>query len=146
MFPCLGCEPAEIRYIKRGNDYYEKGQYDQAISWYSKIIEMNPRLVAAYNNRGWSYDKKGEYDKAIRDYTEALKILPKFAWGHYNRGLSYYRKGEYDKAFSDYTTGKMLAPASAAAAHKDFNRYVPYRHGPDTENVRDKIIELLKMR
>ncbi|MGZ3589488.1 MAG: tetratricopeptide repeat protein, partial [Thermodesulfobacteriota bacterium] len=34
-------------YIKRGNAYDRKGQYNQAISDYSKALEINPRLAEA---------------------------------------------------------------------------------------------------
>jgi tetratricopeptide (TPR) repeat protein len=33
--------------------YYDKGQYDKAISDYNKAIEINPRFAEAYNLKAW---------------------------------------------------------------------------------------------
>ena len=39
-------------HYNRGCGYYAKGQYDLAISDFTKPIEMNPAYAEAYNNRG----------------------------------------------------------------------------------------------
>ena len=48
--------------------------YDQAISDYSKALEINPKDTAAYNNRGMAYYRKGEYDKAWEDVHKAQSL------------------------------------------------------------------------
>ncbi len=47
-------------YYNRGNAYGKKGQYDKAISDYTKAIEINPSYAKAYYNRGVAYIKEGE--------------------------------------------------------------------------------------
>ncbi len=89
-------------YTLRGVVYFEKGQYDDAISDYTKALEINPRYAVAFNNRGNAYQGKGQYDQAISDYNKALEINPRFALAYYNRGLAYARKGQHDQAISDY--------------------------------------------
>ena len=49
-------------HLFKGDSYGNKGQYDQAISEYTKFIEINPEYAEAYNNRGAVYEKKGQYD------------------------------------------------------------------------------------
>ena len=55
---------AELRdaepYYNRGNVYDEKGQLDQAISDFTKALEINPSYVEAYTNRGFVYLKKSQ--------------------------------------------------------------------------------------
>jgi len=63
-----------ISYYNRGIVYYVKGKYDQAISDYSKALEINPKDTAAYNNRGLYYYRKGEYDKAWEDVRKAQSL------------------------------------------------------------------------
>ena len=60
--------------LYRGNTYFEKGDYDQAISEYSKAIELDPKLAVAYYNRGNAYYKKGEYDYAWTDINKAKSL------------------------------------------------------------------------
>jgi tetratricopeptide (TPR) repeat protein len=58
------------------------GQYDKAISDYTKAIELNPKHADTYYSRGLAYNKMGQYDKAISDYTKAIELNPKHAGAH----------------------------------------------------------------
>ena len=78
----------------RGFTYCEIGQYDQAISDFSKAIEINPRLAHAYNNRGAAYLYKAQYDQAISDLSKAIEIDPRFKHAYNNRGWAYMKKWE----------------------------------------------------
>jgi len=48
--------------------------YDQAISDYSKALEINPKDTAAYNNRAMAYYREGEYDRAWEDVHKAQSL------------------------------------------------------------------------
>jgi len=59
-----------------------KAEHEQAISDYTKAIEINPKSAFAYTDRGLAYKRKGEYDLAISDYTKAIEINSKDAVAH----------------------------------------------------------------
>lgn len=63
-------------YNNRGAALGEKGQYDRAISDFTKAIEISPRYNKAYNNRGIVYRRKGQYDQAVSDFNKAIEINP----------------------------------------------------------------------
>ena len=69
-------------YYNRGLAYAKKGQYDQAISDYTRALEINPRDAGAYKNRGAAYYFKREYEKSWNDVKKAqslgYQIHPKF--------------------------------------------------------------------
>ena len=69
----------------------------------TKRLQLNPKLVQAYNNRGNVHHKRGKIDKAIDDYNKAIQLNPKLVQAYNNRGNAYDRKGEYDLAIKDYT-------------------------------------------
>ena len=122
-------------YYNRGNDHRDKGKYDEAISDYTKALEIDPTLAEAYGNRGTTYGRKGQYDKAISDFTKALEINPKDALAYYNRGLAYYNKGQYGEAISDGTEALKINPRYAAAY---YNRGLAYgRKGQYDDAISD---------
>ncbi|MCG2830821.1 MAG: tetratricopeptide repeat protein, partial [Desulfobacteraceae bacterium] len=59
-------------YNNIGAAYRSKGEYDRAIEYYQKALEIgikklgpeHPNVAGAYNNIGLAYDNKGEYDRA----------------------------------------------------------------------------------
>jgi len=116
---CAASQPTKIEknqaefYFNQGVAWNEKGDYDKAISEYTKAIEINPSLAEAYNNRGLAYAQgKGQYDKAISDCTKAIEINPSLAEAYNNRGLAYAQgKGQYDKAISDCTKAIEINPS-----------------------------------
>ncbi len=117
MVVCLfltGCAERTTDYFYRGGAYYHKDEYDAAIFYLNKAIEINPKDANAYNSRGAAYFKKGEYDRAISNYTKALEINPEYAMAYNNRGNAYNNKGEYERAISDYTKAIEINPRSAA--------------------------------
>ena len=73
-------------YYEQGDEHFKAGNLDQAITDYTRALEINPRYDVAYNNRGIAYRQKGQYDQAISDYNRALKINPRLAEAYYNRG------------------------------------------------------------
>ena len=63
-------------YNNRGNAYFRKGDYDQAILDYDQAIRLDPKNARFYNNRGEAYTRNGDYDRAIADFDRALKLAP----------------------------------------------------------------------
>jgi len=112
-----------VAYNNRGFDYFQTGHYDQAISDFSKAIEINPRLAHAYNNRGAVYLYKSQYDQAISDLSKAIEINPRLAHAYNNRGWAYVKKQQYDQAISDFSKTIEIDPGFVEAY---FHRAVGY--------------------
>ena len=110
-------------YYNRGVAWQKKGDYDRAITDYTKAIELNPNLAMAYVNRGSAYLGKSLYDQVISDCNKAIEINPKFAGAYVNRGHAYLGKGLYDQAISDCNKAIELNPNLAMAYN---NRAISY--------------------
>ena len=89
-------------HYNRGNSYYQKGNYNQAISDYTDAIRHNPSFAKAYDNRGVAYLLMGDYDQAIQNYDEAIRLDPGNALTYNNRGSAYDDRGDRDGAIADY--------------------------------------------
>jgi len=138
-------------YFVQGLDYFQKRDPDQAITYCTKAIEINPDKVAYYYHiRGLSYLDKGNYDQAIVDCTKAIEIDPdKVGDYYYARGLAYSKKQIYDLAIKDFDNAIKINPKYWLAfsdrglayqlngnidqAFSDYNKAIELN--PDSENI-----------
>jgi len=95
-------------YYNIGSAYLQKREFDQAILFFNKSLEINPKYAAAYETRGIICSRREQYDQAIADFNKALEIDPKYAEAYINRGRAYYFKGEYDKSWEDIKKAQDL--------------------------------------
>ncbi len=112
-----------VFYNNRGIDYGEKGEYDLAIKYFTKAIELKRDYAFAYNNRGAVYQSKGEHDLAIEDCNKAIQLKSDYAEPYSNRGSAYRNKGDYDRAIEDYNKAIQLKPNFVQAY---YNRGLAY--------------------
>ena len=88
-------------YQLRGKVKFEKGDYNGAISDYTKAIEINPNYVDAYFNRGISKAELKDYSGAISDYNKAIELDPNDATAYNNRAASKYFANDLKGACED---------------------------------------------
>jgi tetratricopeptide (TPR) repeat protein len=106
---------------KRAWTYINKGQYEEAISDLTRVIEIRFRLRDdlgaswGYKDRGLSYMRKDEYDLAISDFTEAIDINPILYEAYNGRGLAYTHKDRYEEAIADLSKAIGINPKYAQA-------------------------------
>jgi len=110
-------------YSDRARAYYAQGQYDLAITYYTKAIELNTNDAHAYYTRALAYDELGQYDLAITDYTKVIEFYPNHADAYFNRAYDYGELGQYESAIADYTKAIELNPNDSYAY---FNRAHDY--------------------
>ena len=61
--------------LKRiGNGAFKEGNYEKAVTYYSKAIEQRKDSSVLWNNRALSYIHLGLYEKALADFEWALKV------------------------------------------------------------------------
>ena len=89
----------ELFFIQ-GNVAYKKGNYDEAIKFYSEAIEKTPNFADAYNNRGIVKLAQNNLDAAIVDFEKAVSIDNEFILAKYNLGEAYSNTQELDKSLS----------------------------------------------
>ena len=75
-----------------------RGDRAQAAAKYESIIEIAPRLAAAYNNLGALYIEQGQFGKAADVLEKGLKIDPSAASASAMLGIARYHMGEYPEA------------------------------------------------
>jgi tetratricopeptide (TPR) repeat protein len=83
------------------------------INYFTRAIELNPELSAAYEERGMLYYFQEHYTKMIRDFLKVTKLTPDNANGYTMLGLAYLKKDDYDSAVSNLTRAIELKPELA---------------------------------
>ncbi len=98
-----------------------KKEYDKAIGYYKKAIELNPKYAGAYFNMGNAFGNLKEYKKAIEVYKKAIESKPDYAMAYYNMGRVFHMMEKHDRALENYEKAMEIDPkyiwAKANLAH-----------------------------
>jgi len=104
----VAAEGDPLAHFNKGNELFNRGDYDKAIAEYSKAIKARPDLIDAFYNRGLAYYKRGRYEDAIKDLSRVITVDTKDAEVFFHRGLAYLQNKDYDRAIEDYDRALLL--------------------------------------
>lgn len=92
------------RDIRNGVDYNELlPDFQQAVAYYNRAEELDPRLSVVYYNRGVAYYDVKNYAAAIRELQHALELQVKPVYRtQFVLATLYYEQNEYDSAWDYY--------------------------------------------
>jgi hypothetical protein len=102
-------------YFLSGNASFDQGNLSEAISNFTKAIEINPNLAKAYNNRGFAYVTQGNIPQAITDFNKVVELNPQDAGAYCNRGYIYGKQSNFTQAISDFSKAIEIDPNLAKA-------------------------------
>ena len=71
------CQESARILLKKGNQSYEEGKFDQAIGEYEKILDLGIKNFKVFYNLGNAYFRQNQLGKAIANYRRALAIQPR---------------------------------------------------------------------
>lgn len=107
-----GTDPEDANaYNTRGIISAGKGQYETAISSFTRAMQRNPAFADAHFNRGLVYVAIGQLGKAISDFGKAVEIKATFARGYIELGLIHAGMGRNEQAVADFTKAVEIDPA-----------------------------------
>lgn len=106
-----------------GTSYLAPGNYNSAISYFDKVIEITPQAAEAFINRSTAYYGLRDYQRAAQDLDKAIEIDPQSSMAYSNRGNIHRILEEFDHAIQDYDRAIELNPVYSVAY---FGRGVVY--------------------
>lgn len=95
-------EEAE-KYFSDAMECYENKDYEGAINYFTKAIELGANDKVIYSKRGLTYVHLEDYPKAIGDFSTVIKLDANDKSGYADRGFVYLRIKDYPKAIDDFT-------------------------------------------
>lgn len=103
-----------IAMVEQAYVAHRKGNYDEAISGYSKIIQRRGltrrERAIAYLLRGEAKHDAGRLDDAILDFNRSLDQWPGYPQAHFFRGRVYEEQGNLAQAYEDIAQAAEMEP------------------------------------
>lgn len=91
------------------NDEFS-ADYEKAITYFEKMVEIEPESYRALYNLGITYFNLGNLEKALESYNKALEIKPDYKYCYYNIGYLYEVRSDLDKAMEFYEKALNIDP------------------------------------
>jgi tetratricopeptide (TPR) repeat protein len=97
-------------HILKGNEYYYKKKYNNAIQCFDNALEIEPNNTNAWNNKGLALDDLCKHYEAIECYDRALEINTNNANAWNNKGAAIYHLGKYNEAIQCFDKAIEIEP------------------------------------
>ncbi len=126
--------------------YIEMSQYDKALSYIEKALEVDPSYRYAYYNRGIIKYYTGFVLQAVDDFTKAIEMSgDSMPLARYYRAVCYYKAKMFRKAYDDivhliktsnandvvyYTASKIMLDLEPHAAVEYINNAIKMKEDP----------------
>ncbi|PNH03569.1 Heat shock protein STI [Tetrabaena socialis] len=98
----------------KGNAAFSSGNFEEAITYFTQAIEVDPSNHVLYSNRSASHASLKDYGAALEDAQKAadkcIELKPDFAKGYSRKGALQFFMKEWDKAIETYQKGLALEP------------------------------------
>lgn len=99
-----------------GLAYRMNNEYDLALKYFSKVMELNTGHVPTYNEIGLCYMTMGRFEEAIKAFKEALKMDRDNSEILCNLGIVYIQLNELDEAESFFMKSFKKDPGDEVTA------------------------------
>jgi tetratricopeptide (TPR) repeat protein len=126
--PSAKTDPEECKQL--GNTEFKNGQYDKAIVWYTRAIELTESNAtdetAVYLcNRALCHAQTHSYKQVVADCDAALAVNPKFVKAYLRRAQAFESLEKWQKAADDFKKALDL-DSSAPNASQGYHRCLKF--------------------
>jgi tetratricopeptide (TPR) repeat protein len=90
--------------------YFTQENFQKAIEYATKRIELNPKNPVPYIDRGLCYRKLKQYQAAEDEFNKSLEIKPDFFRAFGYRSFLYLELGQYSKSLEDASKSVKINP------------------------------------
>merc|ERR1712115_710801 len=99
----------------KGNAFFLKKQYPEAIEWYTKAIKADPNDSTFYSNRCAAYMGLDKFNEALGDAEMCIKLQPAWVKGWYRKGAALMSLSRYEEAAMAFREGGSALNAAELA-------------------------------
>ncbi len=104
-----------LEWINKGVSLYNLGKHQEAMVYFDRSIEINPRDANAWNNKGAVLLNQGSFEEALKCYDHAIEINPRDANAWNNKGAVLLNQGRYEESLKCLDRAIEINPNHANA-------------------------------
>lgn len=97
-------------YLKEGDAFYLRRDYENAVTSYKEALVINPDLIDAWHGLAKTLRRMGRYSEAVTTNEEIIQRQPENAWGWFGKGFALSDMQQYEASLNAYDTAIQLAP------------------------------------
>jgi len=120
----------------KGNEYFQKADYPNALKHYTEAIKRNPTDAKLYSNRAACYTKLMEFRLALKDSEEGIKLDPNFLKCHLRKGHALMGMKDLGQAMAAFGKALEIDPNCQEAI--EGYRQCTMKSNSDPEEVRKR--------
>ena len=99
----------------------QKGDFAQAESYWTTLVEQFPENPAVWSNRGNVRIGQYKLAEAIADFNRSIEIAPEYPDAYLNRGIAYEGQKKWSQAIADYNHVLSITPDDPVALNNRGN-------------------------
>jgi tetratricopeptide (TPR) repeat protein len=103
------------KHLVAGYNFYEQGDYSNAVAEYNKAMEDDPNNNEGYYYRGATYLKTGEIEKALPDFKRSIELNPRHFKSYQNLNWLLAKERKWDDIINYLDEYIQLEPGHAQA-------------------------------
>jgi len=100
----------DTNYLRAGDEFRKQGEFDNAIRWYRRALEVNPNNAAVHANWGTCLLYQGKLDEAKARLLRALELRPDLPAAHCSLGIVLRRQNRLAEAAEAYRKALQAKP------------------------------------
>ncbi|KAJ3431230.1 cellulose synthase operon protein c [Anaeramoeba flamelloides] len=117
------------QYLTKGNNSFEAGDIEQAITYYQKSLLNDPKNGESLFHLAFAFEEQGQFEDALKKNAEkhirlALSIVPSYAEANNNMGTVLGLLGNHLEAVKHYRKAIKISPDYREAHHNLGNTLV----------------------
>jgi Tfp pilus assembly protein PilF len=116
--------------------------YEQALYYYKKALEMDPKNYAVMNNLAGTLIRKGNFEEAIRYARDALVLKKDYAPAIINMGIAHIQLGKVQDGRHYLTAALALDPSNKSALLNLALLFETLKEFADAQRLYEKLAEL----
>lgn len=97
----------------KGNEAFAAKRFDEAVSYFTQAIDVDPMNHVYYSNRSASYASLKQYEKALEDAELCIALAPEWPKAFSRKGAALHGLGRLEEAKEVYQAGLKHDPENA---------------------------------